>query len=65
MGALLTTIQALLLTYRYNGGSVQDAAEAFRLTVPQVRRAEAEAMQVLREAGHDGPTIRAHFTRQA
>ena len=65
MGALLTTIQALLLTYRYNGGTVQDAADAFRLTVPETRQAEAEAMRVLREAGHDAAAIREAFTRQA
>lgn len=65
MGALLTTLQALLLTYRFNGGTVQDAADAFRMTRGDVRRAEAEAMRVLREAGHDAPAIRQAFIRQA
>lgn len=65
MGALLTTMQALLLTYRFNGGSVQDAADAFRVARTEIRVQEAEAMRVLREAGHDAADIRAHFTRQA
>ena len=65
MGALLTTLQALLLTYRFNGGTVQDAADAFRMTRGEARQAEAEAMRVLREAGHDAAAIRQAFTRQA
>jgi len=62
---LLTTPQALLLTYRYNGGSVEDAAAAFRMNRIAVRMMEAEAMQVLRQAGYDAEAIRAHFTHSA
>jgi hypothetical protein len=59
---LLTTMQALLLTYRFNGGSVQDAADAFQMNRLAVRTMEADAMQVLREAGYDNEAIRAYFT---
>ncbi len=58
---LLTFQQNLLMTYRYCGASVQDAADAFGLTHHDVRLAEAGAMRVLREAGFDGPTVAAAY----
>jgi len=59
---LLNPAQALLLAFRFSGGSVQDAEVAFRMNRTAVRMMEADAMKVLREAGHDAEAIRAYFT---
>ena len=58
---LLTFRVNLLMTYRYCGGSVRDAAEAFGMTVPEIRQAEAGAHRTLMAAGYDVPTVAAAY----
>ena len=61
INGLLTPAQVMLLTFRFNGGSVQDAEAVFQMNRIAVRMMEAGAMNMLREAGHNDEAIRMHF----